>query len=115
MRDPQAKAFYRVFGERLRKAREERHLSQGELGKLIGLNRTAVSNLEKGDRLFPIHLMPRLTAALRTTDAALLPEVVEASGKVTEVQVRLEKKEWVTSGVDARDLARVVAHGESKK
>jgi transcriptional regulator with XRE-family HTH domain len=42
-----------ALGEKLRKARKERGLTQAELGELAGLDQTTVSKVEKGGRLDP--------------------------------------------------------------
>ena len=50
------KDFYSRFGQTLRKARKASGLSQEHLGKGVGLNRTSVSNIEKGRQKILLHV-----------------------------------------------------------
>lgn len=65
--------FYREFGERLHDARTEARVSQEALGRVVGLNRTSISNIEKGRQRLLVHQLPVLARALSTTIEQLLP------------------------------------------
>ncbi len=39
-----------IFGERIKVLRKERNIKQSELGKIIGLTCTAISDIERGRR-----------------------------------------------------------------
>lgn len=47
--DAEIKTF--LMGEAIRKAREEKHLTQEELGKMIGVKKAQVSRMENGANL----------------------------------------------------------------
>ncbi|MCC3654025.1 helix-turn-helix domain-containing protein [Streptomyces sp. S07_1.15] len=65
--------FYEAFGERLRRARTAQGLNQQELGSAVGLNRTSISNIEKGRQRIALHMLFEFAAALRVEPEALLP------------------------------------------
>lgn len=54
-----------LFGERLRSAREEMHLSQEVLAELASLHRTYIGQVERGERNISIDNMERLAAAVQ--------------------------------------------------
>jgi len=59
--------FARLFGLNLARAREQAGLSQEELGFQASLHRTAVGQLERGERA------PRLDSAVRLASTLELP------------------------------------------
>lgn len=66
--------FYREFGQRVREARRARGMSQAVLARRIGVGRTSVTNIEKGQQHIPLHLLVLLAQAVGTAPAALLPD-----------------------------------------
>jgi predicted ATPase/DNA-binding XRE family transcriptional regulator len=71
------------FGGRLRRAREDAHLTQEELAERAGLSPNAVSALERGERRYPYPATVRaLALALRLTDEehAILAAAVPKRG-----------------------------------
>jgi transcriptional regulator with XRE-family HTH domain len=66
--------FYSELGRRVRKAREERGLTQEALASLVSLTRTSVTNIEKGRQKILTHTLVDLAMALQTSCADLLPE-----------------------------------------
>lgn len=74
--------LYRVLGERLRNLREKHggtrgRLTQAELALQVGLERTSITNIEKGTQKVPLHVLFRLCEVLRVPVAELLPTVGE--------------------------------------
>lgn len=53
-----------LIGARLRKLREERKLSQGDITEAIGLPRTYISRIENGHAVPSLETLQRLAAAL---------------------------------------------------
>lgn len=66
-------ALYRAFGNLVRLGRERRHLSQEKLGRLVGLSRTSITNIEKGRHHLVIHQLLAFARALNVPPEALLP------------------------------------------
>jgi transcriptional regulator with XRE-family HTH domain len=73
-----------VVGERLRRAREEMDMSQDELGRLVGVTGSAISQMERGYVAFRLSDMERLARVLGkdlsffTGDRKPLPRRIEA-------------------------------------
>lgn len=65
--------FYREFGELLHDKRVQAGMSQEALGAAVGLNRTSISNIEKGRQRLLMHQLPVLARLLSTTTGELLP------------------------------------------
>jgi transcriptional regulator with XRE-family HTH domain len=62
------------FGLRLREVREQVGISQEKLAELAGLHRTYVSSVERGKRNISIENIERLSRALGTRMALLMPD-----------------------------------------
>lgn len=69
--------FYREFGKHLHDARGAAGLSQETLGAAIGLNRTSISNIEKGRQRLLMHQLPVLARVLGVGVEELLPSAPE--------------------------------------
>ena len=55
-----------ILGEMIKKTRKERNLTQEELGKLIGVNKSEISKLEKNSRNMTIGTVIKIFQALKT-------------------------------------------------
>ena len=64
--------FYERLGDRIRQARKAAGLSQEELGSRVGLNRSSISNVEKGRQRILAHVLMDFSAALKVPPARLL-------------------------------------------
>lgn len=53
-----------MVGDAIRKARQEQHLTQEELGERIGVQRAQISRLEKGKSVITLPTMSRVFKAL---------------------------------------------------
>jgi transcriptional regulator with XRE-family HTH domain len=65
--------LYRAFGNLVRLGRARRDLSQEELGRLVGLSRTSITNIEKGRHHLVIHQLLAFSRALKVPPEVLLP------------------------------------------
>jgi transcriptional regulator with XRE-family HTH domain len=61
------------FGQKLRRIRERKGISQEKLAELAGLHRTYVSSIERGERNISLQNIARLAKALDITLARLMP------------------------------------------
>lgn len=68
-------SFARQFGERVRKTRTRRNMSQEALADAAGLHRTHISLIERGLRSVRLETIKRLALALRVQPATLMPRV----------------------------------------
>ena len=64
------KDFYIYLGERLRKAREERGLSQTEVAKEIGVKSAFISSVEKGGKASAFRIEQILNVLSKNIDFA---------------------------------------------
>lgn len=61
-----------VIAQNLKKIREERNLSQGQLAEMAGLSKVVISQIEKGDSNPTINTIWKLTGALNLPYTSLL-------------------------------------------
>ena len=76
MLTPLEQRFYQIVGERVRELRGER-LTQERLAGMVGVKRTSITNLERGNQKVPLHFLVRLSKALGCDFASLLPTDAE--------------------------------------
>lgn len=86
--------LYRLLGARLRELREGRdgrkQFTQAALASLVGLERTSITNIEKGSQKVPLHVLYRLCEVLKVDVSSVLPsltEVQESERVLREVEV----------------------------
>jgi len=54
-----------VLGEMIKKVRKDRHLTQEELGKLVGVNKSQISKLERNTKNVTIATILKIFNALK--------------------------------------------------
>lgn len=64
MRKRQIEPIYKDIGERLRRLRESKGMTQAELAKRVRLNRTSVVNFESGRQRLPLHKINAIARVL---------------------------------------------------
>lgn len=69
-------ALYTAIGERIRDARVRLGLTQEALGDLVGIGRTSITNIERGQQRLPVHLLISVAVALGQRPADLIPEAI---------------------------------------
>lgn len=74
--------LYRLLGERLRKLREELvtpegRMTQAALAASVGLERTSITNIEKGTQKVSLHVLYSLCEALHVKITDILPAAVD--------------------------------------
>lgn len=75
MDDSRSARLYLAFGELIRMHRENRSqpMTQEKLGRLVGLSRTSITNIERGRQHATLHHLFAIAEALGVAPAALLP------------------------------------------
>lgn len=93
------KKLYDEIGRRIKAARDAHTppLTQGELADMLDIERTSITNIEKGTQRATLHLIYTLAHQLQIPLTRLLPslddEKIAISGETTEVvQVKLDKQ-----------------------
>jgi transcriptional regulator with XRE-family HTH domain len=69
------KTLSTIFGDSLRKLRNERQLSQEEFALLCGLDRTYISGLERGTRNPTLKVLDLIATSLDISISELLSEL----------------------------------------
>jgi repressor LexA len=82
--------MYTRIGGKIRKAREERGLSQHDLGAALGLTATAINYYEKGKRKVSIEEIYRLSGVLKKPVQYFLPEGGLLNNKSTPDPVNIK-------------------------
>lgn len=79
--------FYFELGKRIRKARLKQRLTQKQLADLLSLNRTSITNIERGIQRLLVHTVVTIASELRVPVEALIPVRVVAYGSssITEL------------------------------
>lgn len=108
MSDPAAR-FYLALGAKIRAARTESGLSQLALGRTLGLERSAIANIENGNQRLLPHYLPLLMQALQVTLLQLLPgpETLAAAGRISISDDQLAGLPLETRAFIANVLSRV--------
>jgi len=65
----------KAFGQVVRKLRMERNLSQEKLSELSGLDRSYVSEIERGEKTASIRTLVKLAEGLDISPSSLLAEM----------------------------------------
>lgn len=66
--------LYKAVGQRIRRIREERRLTQAELAELVSLTRASITNIEQGRQKLLLHTLYDIAAVLTVKPSDLLPE-----------------------------------------
>ena len=97
------RSVYADLGDRIRKMREGRGLTQEALASLISLSRTSITNIEKGRQSVPLHKIIEIAEALRVDASNLLPQSGKRRGMEFEAELphnlSHEATSWIKSVV----------------
>ena len=66
--------LYKEFGEVLRKARSDAGLTQQQVADRVGLTRTSITNIERGNQHIALHQLFLLASAVGRKPSELLPD-----------------------------------------
>lgn len=86
--------LYKTMGQRIRELRLARQgangaLTQAELAKAVGLERTSITNLEKGSQKVPLHVLYAVCKALNVDVADVLPPLSDVVPRESSIQLDL--------------------------
>ena len=74
-------SLYHAFGDLVRAHRQRmKGMTQAKLGRLIGLSRTSVTNIEQGRHHVSLHQLFGIANALQVPPEALLPSQADETG-----------------------------------
>jgi transcriptional regulator with XRE-family HTH domain len=75
--------LYQYIGERLRDRRLELGLTQQDLARLVDLNRTSITGIERGTHKTPLHVLYLLLQQLKLEPEAVLPKVTHVRSGIS--------------------------------
>jgi transcriptional regulator with XRE-family HTH domain len=92
-------SLYKKFGQRVRQNRLLKNLNQSELAQRVGLSRTSITNIERGEQRVLLHHLYALAESLSIAPMELLPPSHELSDEHEAVtlpnELSAEEKGWV--------------------
>ncbi len=71
--------FYLELGKRIRKARINQNLTQKQLAELLSLNRTSITNMERGIQRLLAHTVVTIANELKVPVETILPTRIAAT------------------------------------
>jgi transcriptional regulator with XRE-family HTH domain len=77
--DDGPKELYTFVGQRICEIRSGKRMTQASLAISVGLNRTSITNIEKGRQKILLHTLFEIASALKTEPKNLLPTPAEIS------------------------------------
>ncbi|CAN7724567.1 helix-turn-helix transcriptional regulator [Variovorax sp. LjRoot290] len=85
--------LYQALGDKVKKLRESQagtrgRMTQSELADLVGLERTSITNIERGNQKVPLHVLFRICEVLRASVSDALPSVADI--QIVKQQAALE-------------------------
>ena len=80
-------AFFSAVGEKVRAARQLRNLTQAQLAERIGMERSSVANIERGNQRLSIYVLYTIGSVLDFPFVDLLPQVPRKTEAVKTVDV----------------------------
>lgn len=66
-------ALYKILGIRIKNRREELRINQNDLGEMVGIGRTSISNIEQGRQKPPLSIIYKICQKLDIDVHAVLP------------------------------------------
>ncbi len=79
MKRRSTESFYKDFGKRIQQHRDHvPGMTQEKLGKIVGLSRTSITNIEQGRQHIAVHQLVQFADALDIPPEALLPTLFVA-------------------------------------
>lgn len=82
--------FYSALGEKIMKARIDANIKQEPFGKLLGLTRTSIINIEKGRQHPSIHLLWEIARILEIEVVSLLPDFKTENTISPEIKEKID-------------------------
>jgi DNA-binding XRE family transcriptional regulator len=78
--------LFREVGQKIRQLREGQtggraRLTQAELAEMVGLERTSITNIERGNQKVPLHVLYRICEALRAPVSDVMPLIADVQGE----------------------------------
>lgn len=103
--------FYETLGKRIRQARDERNISQGEMARAVGLSRTSITNIEKGRQPIQVHILIKIAETLNVNLSVLLATERPRWGKDKKADLKKRRpvvREWMADIIGTEPTPKVL-------
>lgn len=93
-------AIYAALGQKVRQAREIANMRQDQLADRVGMTRTSITNIEKGNQRIQVHTLYSIANALGVSPHDLLPLPDPNDETEEEIKAKLREQtpdvqDWV--------------------
>jgi DNA-binding XRE family transcriptional regulator len=100
--------LFREVGQKIRQLREGQiggraRLTQAELAEMVGLERTSITNIERGNQKVPLHVLYRICEALRAPVSDVMPLIADVQ---VEGEATLEAFSFASNTVEMTPLVK---------
>ncbi len=100
--------LFKEVGQKIRQLREAQtggraRLTQAELAEMVGLERTSITNVERGNQKVPLHVLYRICEALRAPVSDLMPRVDEVQA---HTEATLEEFSFASNTMEMTPLVK---------
>lgn len=100
--------LFKEVGQAIRQLREAQtggraRLTQAELAQMVGLERTSITNIERGNQKVSLHVLYRICEALRTPISDIVPSVADVKA---DAETSLEEFSFANNTVEMTPLVK---------
>lgn len=101
--------LFQEVGQKIRRLRSapsggRAQLTQAQLAEMVGLERTSITNIERGNQKVPLHVLYRICEALRVPISDLMPAVAEV--QQAHAEASLEEFSFASQAVEMTPLVK---------
>lgn len=112
------KRLYEMMGRSIRELRTSRlgangAMTQAELAKAVGLERTSITNLEKGSQKVPLHVLYAVCLVLGADVADVLPPLSEVTRREVVASLSLKSISAQQASAGRPMLSKILAELDS--
>lgn len=100
--------LFKEVGQKIRQLREAQtggraRLTQAELAEMVGLERTSITNIERGNQKVPLHVLYRICEALRAPISDVMPRAADVQA---DAEATLENFSFASNTVGMTPLVK---------
>lgn len=101
--------LFQEVGQKIRQLRAapaggRARLTQAELAEMVGLERTSITNIERGNQKVPLHVLYRICEALRAPITDVMPAIAEV--QQAQPEPSLEEFPFASKSVEMTPLVK---------
>ena len=96
--------FYSEVGQKIKKMREARSITQEVLASKVSLTRTSITNIEKGRQKFLLHTLVEIATVLGVNTPSLLPQFYGQNTDALDERLKglpPDERDWIKTTVES--------------